>query len=254
MNVTKSRMLERAEEAARFLLSCPAVIDVYLFGSLAREGDGKDIDLIAITSESEVEQFADFVWEEYVNVYSLAAERFCAAGAILRWDDRGIFRVLGHDALLDIFIFPVDWLARLDELQGGLPHQDVDFMKNIAFDARKFNPDRGEFRLSPSPITRERIEGDLLAFHGTGSAKLEVDWPDSQFGVHSVIIKDPSIVIDDVIELCERVGAINTWECPPGEQDYVVQFWYDKDARFPQVFTKDAIHRSLKHDSRVALR
>jgi hypothetical protein len=38
--------------------------------------------------------------------------------------------------LIDVYIFPPDWLKRLDELQAVFPHEDPNFMRNIAADVK----------------------------------------------------------------------------------------------------------------------
>ncbi len=42
-----------------------------------------------------------------------------------------------YPAELDIFVFPLEWREYLDVLQKALPHEDPNFMKNIAKDAVK---------------------------------------------------------------------------------------------------------------------
>lgn len=137
--------LVQAQEAAKILCEHSAIKAVVVFGSVARENEGEDLDIILICDESIVEDFLYYVGDVLVDgeedpytkakdirrdvaLTLLADEKFdVILGKVERF-------VSAYD--MDIFIFPPNWRERLDELQNALPHSDPQFMRNIARDAR----------------------------------------------------------------------------------------------------------------------
>ena len=124
-----------------------AGLSAEIFGSVARSGTGRDIDLIVIVDEGTFQAFVSDVrrrneGRNAFDVYGKTRQRFFAAdeatngmiGDVVFSNLRGIVR--RHDNL-DIFLFPENWRHRLDEIQRALPNRDPNFMKNIARDARK---------------------------------------------------------------------------------------------------------------------
>lgn len=144
----ETEALRRAEEAAKVLMR-HGVHEVFLVGRTARENEGTDTDVVAVVSEDMAEDFLSVY--EHGDSYWLPEERYYTATGILGIDDEE-FSDQGES--LDVFLFPPDWLDRLEELQERAPHDDPDFMANIASDARKFSPKTGHFDQLPYILRR----------------------------------------------------------------------------------------------------
>ena len=142
---TTAWRLSDANACAEVLLDLPGALSCYLFGSIARDGDGHDIDLIVTVDEQSWKHFCELVLEEHAGWIDTTPSDWYNEPASLRLE-------LAHEVLrypyqlnalrrpIDIFLFPEDWLSRLDELQAALPHHDPLFMTKIAADALKYDP------------------------------------------------------------------------------------------------------------------
>lgn len=144
-----------AEEAAAILKCHPWVLGVELFGSVAREGSGNDLDLIIIADD---DRGSDFI--SLMGHYLLMRPSDATADSMQYDMKNGVYadwrlrqmvtrEVLGRDfgslltkaqakiswATTDLFVFPRNWRDYLGALQSALPHGDPDFMQNIAKDA-----------------------------------------------------------------------------------------------------------------------
>lgn len=137
--------INMAEKVANILRRISKVQDVELFGSLAREGKGEDIDLILICDEDTSQIFMHLVEIEARHsilrnsawYHNLAQNRSHIAENLLDPEGDGMFEEIWDENIpVDIFIFPPDWRNRLEELQSRIPHDDPKFMENIAQDAR----------------------------------------------------------------------------------------------------------------------
>lgn len=151
----KSVRLRVAEETAKTLLARD-VRRVYLFGSLARVGDGEDVDLIVEVDKDSANEFfrrvrlyAGTPEEGYRGKASI---RLYIAHQILKREyllglSRNIFknygRVRNFFRLFDIFLVPPNWQSL--DLQEYLPTEDPQFFTNITRDAKPYNPDLGCF-------------------------------------------------------------------------------------------------------------
>jgi predicted nucleotidyltransferase len=150
--------IERSRELSKILRENKEVKAVFLFGSTARDGFGRDFDLIIISSEEVFREFVRMLgsFEEHrsaVNsscqIYKYKMNRLRAArNALAKKYDRNyaqeltacpdsirkVFQV-AHPVHIDLFIFPEDWRDRLSFLQSTLPNKDPRFMENIVDDA-----------------------------------------------------------------------------------------------------------------------
>jgi predicted nucleotidyltransferase len=146
---------EMAVAAAAILKRHRWVYGVELFGSVARDGSGKDLDLIIISDDSRGSDFIELM-EEYLKarpdddeialmgydmengVYAdwrlrkMVAMRVLGEGFVHNLIEAGS-RISG--ATIDLFVFPRTWRDHLRVLQDALPHEDPNFMENIARDA-----------------------------------------------------------------------------------------------------------------------
>jgi hypothetical protein len=133
------------------ILACESgVCEVLLFGSVARLGSGKDIDLIIVAHEALAERFLRSIKILYPNyrrherlaIYPMKTIRRNAADFAF-WNGRDSPTLLqeavsaAHPVELDIFVFPPNWRDQLDRLQTDFPNRDPEFMENIARDAIK---------------------------------------------------------------------------------------------------------------------
>ncbi|OGZ06002.1 MAG: hypothetical protein A2942_04725 [Candidatus Lloydbacteria bacterium RIFCSPLOWO2_01_FULL_50_20] len=137
------------ERAAHKLLCCPGVEGVELFGSIARQGYGNDVDLILIVSDDLAQEFIFHVHrlletkryrhDQGKGFYGARALRRVAAAATL--GRKKFNNIYAHASkwttphLIEVFLFPADWRKQLHELQAIYPHRDPEFMKKIAKDA-----------------------------------------------------------------------------------------------------------------------
>lgn len=132
-----------ANQLAGDLLTMDLASSVFLFGSLARgnANRGSDIDMIVIVDEEKAAEWLARIQCFEIEFYHQARERLFAASQVLgqHW------LLSGWGPLLDIFLFPPNWLSKLDELQRAGRHSDPSFMRNIAQDATRFDPELQTF-------------------------------------------------------------------------------------------------------------
>ena len=133
------------------------VHSVALFGSMTRDGRGRDMDIIIVADDDmRAWEFASLVTEmmecfDECGESSTLAGRRDGAYHHKRLRREAAMDVFGPDfgmrlhraelitgrANLDVFVFPQNWRNLLHELQEALPHSDPMFMENIARDAVK---------------------------------------------------------------------------------------------------------------------
>lgn len=150
-----------AIQVAEAFLQLEPVKGVEVFGSIARKGQGKDVDLIVLVDYEIYDNFRRRVSSELRRhdiyyAYGAAGIRIRYAAITLMAASGNPSTHIPFDILyadgcvagepLDIFLFPEDWRERLVELQMALPHVDPCFMGNLAVDARQFNPEARSFR------------------------------------------------------------------------------------------------------------
>lgn len=152
MNPTKPHTLVTAEAVAAFFLAMPEVLDVHLFGSVARDGEGKDFDLaLTVYGNMAYEFFASVKrasdWEEAFFYVASASRRYEVARKLLKLDVAERVELGSHTrgVRLDLFLFPQGWQEDLGRLQSMLPHEDPKFMEHIAADALHFNGQTSQF-------------------------------------------------------------------------------------------------------------
>jgi predicted nucleotidyltransferase len=155
--INKTAMQETVLQVVNNLKKVDDIEDIYLFGSVARNGSGHDIDIIVTVSDTLFQKWTTSVKRKIVmitdgdpeieDMYFNAAIRFDAAAELLGLDfidfcfeffDANGLRGYPVDYIcvdIDLFLFPHDWKERLEELQTHLPHSDPKFMEKIAKDA-----------------------------------------------------------------------------------------------------------------------
>lgn len=139
----------QALEVARVFLSHPSVCEVAVVGSVARDKRGNDLDLVVVTNGVHYGTFVAnmhgwTIWEtgetDYYSGYKDA--RRVAALDALQFDagSRGWLDLATRTFSLDVHVMPENWHKHINEIQGHLPHQDQDFVSNIAKDAVVLEP------------------------------------------------------------------------------------------------------------------
>ncbi len=143
----------RALKVAQIFRHCEQITAVEVFGSVARDGKGDDLDLILIVDEQIAQKFftavateeryraelrADGFMKRY---FGSAKSRLEIAENVLSEEDQAFENVfldswIEIELRLDLFLFPQNWRERLVELQTAMPHADPQFMEKIAVDAR----------------------------------------------------------------------------------------------------------------------
>ena len=140
------------------LKNVPNIQDIYLFGSVAREGAGNDIDIIATVPDKLFSEWTSNVLtavhsindteEKDDSLYFNADLRMSCAADLLGIDPEdfefyfeNVIGVRGYPisfsfVYTDLFLFPHNWKERLEELQNMLPHSDPEFMYKIAKDVK----------------------------------------------------------------------------------------------------------------------
>ena len=142
----------QAKEVARIFLRHPDIHRVEVFGSVARDGSGNDLDIILITdedlaldfleiAEAKIKRWAQTTAQE--SVYNNPHLRQEVAVQVLGDDFVDVLAATGRIvdiAHLDVFVFSTDWRDYLETLQEALPHHDPQFMRHVAHDARVLAP------------------------------------------------------------------------------------------------------------------
>lgn len=151
MPTTTSEILATAQYVAR-LFKAFNVEEVLLFGSLARRGDGADIDMILVVDPATANVFLGGPGSRtlHAGYKSTITQRYYDALSALGLDihDRYYLKQLLAGVKLDIFLLPPDWRENLEHIQAMLADSDPSFMANIAADARRYDPVAQEFEPS----------------------------------------------------------------------------------------------------------
>ncbi|MFZ2167432.1 MAG: hypothetical protein WAV50_01020 [Minisyncoccia bacterium] len=128
---------EKAVEIAKLLYRHKHVRDVLLFGSVARDGVGEDIDIIIITDFERARQFltvVDIVLPP--RAYTHKRMRQEIASEVLEEHFADLLarakEVAGTD--LDILVFAPDWREHLEAIRQAL-HAEPAFIQSIVWDA-----------------------------------------------------------------------------------------------------------------------
>lgn len=177
-SVSVSWLMMLARELAASFASLPGVVEVFLFGSLARQGEGHDVDMILVVEGDLAQRFHEIMAIDrelgysdtrhrqdtlatMFGVHIMALVSNCRE-ACQMWCDDDSWRSHStlcpemiqdfvdyvHEAcLVDPLVFPVDWRNQIDQLQevyaghGG----DPQFMINLMHDLKCHDPVTGEF-------------------------------------------------------------------------------------------------------------
>lgn len=136
---TKKATIGEARRVSAILKQHPLVDQVLLFGSVAREGKGNDVDLIVLTNQERARRFISLMnGRLFPTCYGIG--RTCTRKALDTMDMNFFMlffqaeEIIGPDRI-DLFVFEANWRERLAYLQHALPHDGPMFMQNVARDA-----------------------------------------------------------------------------------------------------------------------
>lgn len=135
---------ENALATAQVFLNSPRVRGVEVIGSVAREKQGKDLDLVVVVDAT--------AYATYVLALREACGPYDGSNDLYGdfQDDRlhitlktlkfspvltGWLLLATTGFSLDVHLMPQGWRRRVDEIQKHLPHHDPKFVSNIAKDA-----------------------------------------------------------------------------------------------------------------------
>lgn len=143
--------LEMAALVAETCLALPGVQEVYLFGSVAKEGvSSKDIDLVLVTDEDAAHRFiVDTNWHcdrpyDPWNPIGVVGYRRRTAERELG----GLVPSADRQMQLDVFLMPKGWQQRLAEGWVPFRYGDRSFMPQVAATARKYNQTTCSFEMA----------------------------------------------------------------------------------------------------------
>lgn len=154
--------------AGDLLFSTDSVHEILLFGSVSRgqQRPGSDIDLIFVVPE-----YFYHLWLERVRVtYPTVCYKKGQNVKMTRLKAAAYALEVPHLAAgsgptkVDIFLFPLDWEDRLDELQQSGGHSDELFIQNVCTDADRFDRRTNSFPKATALLEhREQEEWRNLA-------------------------------------------------------------------------------------------
>lgn len=235
MSTLKTNAMLTAENIASALITDPHVDEVQLFGSVARDEEGNDTDLILIVSDEDFERFVEqlnlILGEE--DTYVGARTRFWAAELVLDWvnaTERITTAVYSRDQI-DVFLLPKNWLGRIKQIHDCFTHEDPEFTRNIAHDTRRFDPATGEFEEVPAHQQAYCEDGVSYTYS-------------LQFGRPAIVI-DGTANFDKVVKVARKIGAVCDLE-ESGTFDYVVEFRNTPDRLVgPELYVERALRETL---------
>jgi predicted nucleotidyltransferase len=144
MVATEASQLDSAAGLARTLLGYGAD-EVYLFGSVARDGHGYDIDMVAVVPSVTAARFLTRLGlNSSFSTYGENYVRTATAGEIMGFTAYELEHKFGP---IDLYLFPPNWrtMRGRHRLNRILLHDDPDLVTNINREAKRFNPDTGTF-------------------------------------------------------------------------------------------------------------
>lgn len=141
--------IAQAAKLAHYLFTNGRVRAIYLFGSVAREGIGHDIDLVVVVSVGLADRYIEAT--DYDQPRS-RLECITQAEQILDFDLHRVATILEGGELPDLILVPPRWRHRLEELQAKIFHPDPMFVFNIARDARRYDPEYQMFAPVREPV------------------------------------------------------------------------------------------------------
>ncbi len=136
---------EQAREVMSVFLNAPRVQRVQVVGSVARNRCGNDLDLVLVVNVFDYASFACRMndWfgsdcNEDDDYYAgFKQQRFNVALSILGLPPLAYAWLLcaTREFSIDLHLMPEGWQEHIDQVQAHLPHDDPNFVRNIANDA-----------------------------------------------------------------------------------------------------------------------
>lgn len=109
----------------------PEIEQVLLFGTVARDGIGNDLDIVLIIPEGMFQLFGKSLrWG-----YMLPEDRRITIASILGLSsDYAKSEQLINETRLDLWLLPANWMDRTEEIQDMMPKLDAGLIGNIKMD------------------------------------------------------------------------------------------------------------------------
>ncbi|GEM_PF-2281236 len=102
------------------------VIDVIIFGSVARDLIGNDIDIVIIVDEVDFQKFVKTLGNGFID----STDRRFDVAEIAQFDE-GYATSFIRNKSLDVWLLPTDWKGRIDEIRALLPKHHDGLLLNI---------------------------------------------------------------------------------------------------------------------------
>lgn len=168
---SRTDTLKRACGIAELLLTHHEVAEVQLFGSVAKYGRGRNIDLIAIVDYDSAFKFLSLVADgTYAKatqekcVFPTVTERLLVAREVLGFSTEVVLPLLGENIVdgrpLNLFLLPRHWEHddfTKYELEHSLDPEDLKYLSGVPKDARRYDPQKGMFELSAFEVYFGRL-------------------------------------------------------------------------------------------------
>lgn len=142
---------EKATMVLNALVNIAGIREVLVFGSVAREENGNDLDIVLVVDIYTYINFLKEMWasqpleSENDYYFGYRQQRVDAVMAATEmtpaeygWLNLAI-QQLG--APVDLHVMPEGWQQNIDAVQTHLPHADPQFVRNIAGDAKQLYTD-----------------------------------------------------------------------------------------------------------------
>lgn len=136
---------QKAHRVLSALANVTDIREVLVVGSVARKGKGNDLDVVLVVSPCTYVAFLMRMQNTSGHYYGYRKE---AALAVIKftpaewgWLNLALKPL---DADVDFHLMPGDWLQNIDAVQSHLPHDDPQFVRNIAGDARRLDTYTGK--------------------------------------------------------------------------------------------------------------
>lgn len=131
----------KATEVISALLNATRVLSIEVVGSVARQGHGNDLDLVLVVDPIAYATFIrdmnigtdgyDDYYFDFKEARCEAAMRIIGLHPLAKAWFASVTRGLSYD----LHLMPRNWQAHITEIQAHLPHEDANFVRNIAQDA-----------------------------------------------------------------------------------------------------------------------
>lgn len=206
------------------------------FGSRARQWSGtgrcrwaSDLDLILTVSPGVFGAYSPVIARLNRDAYLQREDRSDVAAQVLGWNRDRVDAIM-NGLVLDIFLMPENWLARIRSLSAILGNPGSELFNRIAVDTVRYNRALGHFERIPAAAQVYELGEHILY---TYSAKLGLP----------VILADEHSRPQAIIEAATQLGGVMT--CG-SQRAYLVDLLpLNGHSEGPRFYTAEALLRHL---------